>query len=1283
MPARTTRTSAMAGAGESRIPTSTSSLGAGKLGVSGLPVASKLSLPATRKKKDIPTESIASAISQGLSSPVNLKYGRSSSTQSGIKSKALELLTFSFLNSGSVSSQPSSQAKSLLTNALTKAARNSPNKTVVLGSKRSTPCKGKKSTPSKVANSNKTTSQVTTVDSAPKTQTPPKLANNSKKGPLIKEPEIVDLSDDEENEVPCKTPGSESHVPSKVVSSSGPSKLSGPSVSSYLNATPAQSIIPSSAKLNQLKFTKEIRETKRDVAKTVKPSLEVKKADLPHSQTTTLGKEEMEQLKLELKKTKVERDEKAAELKHLEVKIPKMIAEFQKFQKNKEFLKNQNDQKIQELTLDMNEKDKKLSDLTTDVKKLKQKMADYGREKEELMALNTKLKNDVVKKVSDSKQSKDLQKESELKIKELEEELKMKISEVATVNKKFVEVNNLRLESDVNAKKKQQQLDKINVKFNNMKKELESKESKLKKQDDDLKSLNDSLTKSKEEVNSMKKELESRESKLKKQDDEHKNLNVTLIKSKEEVSSMRMKITFLETDLQMNCDLVKTKEEELVKCKELFTKQEEQLTKKEAELKAARQSMANFSKLQTEFKSLMVNCEQLKKVIDNKDTVIGQRDTDIANAKRYVEKKNLEIEKYKTQTQSFSNTLNQLKVRSQQQTQDMAQMKAQKCILDQELAQLKHLKESLDKSLLEKCQENDFLRKELTGKKEEVTLLKATQVKLYGQINELELTNFNRKESLETQLKTMKELKKRSVQCVSLMRANQEYSRMIKSSFKIHVEQNNKPREEEALVEEEMTTSLECEDIPESEHVQEMHNPESTSQVKFPDNMIQFDWPILLWVERPQMILNNSDRDHDSSRRKRKYQEEEDLSQQPLLKRIRVIIQPDNSSLQRGISILFPPFDLLQDLETEATCDAPIDSAKENSDSISYPNNMITYLYPIALFPVRKTVQVTVKFHNNLLKLLALNVDAMNDSMNDFEEETIATVSMKLEKKKSDSVSYPDNMITYLYPIALFPGRKTLRLLVNFHNNLLSWLALSFDAMNDNNPKECQKEARHPDNILKEFQEARYPDNMICYNWPVIPMRKRSDCVITILRKGKRKLSVDDDDILPLNKRIRLEQDLVSHHESVGSCKSEKERVSLSYPDNMLTYLYPVALYSQRTSGDVISIRASIILEAKLLPAKQRTFSGLKRKREADNDQISFNKKIRPREPKSMLALSYNWPVALLRPILSLPHGLDVEEESRGQGDVTSNKRKLPEEFILQDEDHPKRFKMDRGRGKI
>ena len=52
MPARTTRTSAMAGAGESRIPTSTSSLGAGKLGVSGLPVASKLSLPSTRKKKD-------------------------------------------------------------------------------------------------------------------------------------------------------------------------------------------------------------------------------------------------------------------------------------------------------------------------------------------------------------------------------------------------------------------------------------------------------------------------------------------------------------------------------------------------------------------------------------------------------------------------------------------------------------------------------------------------------------------------------------------------------------------------------------------------------------------------------------------------------------------------------------------------------------------------------------------------------------------------------------------------------------------------------------------------------------------------------------------------------------------------------------------------------------------------------------------------------------------------------------------------------------------------------
>ena len=51
MPPRKTRTSAKARAGESEIPTSTS-LGAGTLGVSGFLVASKLSLPSTRKKKD-------------------------------------------------------------------------------------------------------------------------------------------------------------------------------------------------------------------------------------------------------------------------------------------------------------------------------------------------------------------------------------------------------------------------------------------------------------------------------------------------------------------------------------------------------------------------------------------------------------------------------------------------------------------------------------------------------------------------------------------------------------------------------------------------------------------------------------------------------------------------------------------------------------------------------------------------------------------------------------------------------------------------------------------------------------------------------------------------------------------------------------------------------------------------------------------------------------------------------------------------------------------------------
>ena len=76
MPPRNTRTAAKA-SGESKIPTAAGTSGPSKSGSSSIPT--KLSLPSTRarKQKDITTEGIATAISQGLSSPVKLKFGHS------------------------------------------------------------------------------------------------------------------------------------------------------------------------------------------------------------------------------------------------------------------------------------------------------------------------------------------------------------------------------------------------------------------------------------------------------------------------------------------------------------------------------------------------------------------------------------------------------------------------------------------------------------------------------------------------------------------------------------------------------------------------------------------------------------------------------------------------------------------------------------------------------------------------------------------------------------------------------------------------------------------------------------------------------------------------------------------------------------------------------------------------------------------------------------------------------------------------------------------------------
>ena len=79
MPPRITRTAKAAASGESKIPTvAASSSGPSKPSASSS-IPSKLSLPSTRarKQKDLSTEGIATAISQGLSSPVKLKFGRS------------------------------------------------------------------------------------------------------------------------------------------------------------------------------------------------------------------------------------------------------------------------------------------------------------------------------------------------------------------------------------------------------------------------------------------------------------------------------------------------------------------------------------------------------------------------------------------------------------------------------------------------------------------------------------------------------------------------------------------------------------------------------------------------------------------------------------------------------------------------------------------------------------------------------------------------------------------------------------------------------------------------------------------------------------------------------------------------------------------------------------------------------------------------------------------------------------------------------------------------------
>ena len=1174
---------------------------------------------------------------------------------------------------------------------------------VTLASKRSTPSKSKGATPSKTA----TKGAVGKIPSVFVSKDSPRQEKKSIEAPAPTPPKIktpppvidIDFSDDEE-ELPAVPLKISQPVKSKITSTAGQAKVSELPVkskplksSSQLNATQTLNF----PKVSQSKLPPEIKKPKQEVPQTKISSPEdkrqgkselksiVKSPDRKNTEIETLKSElgktksslkekeatilqlqsrpktpikkdkEIAFLKRELEKVKSSLNEKEATIKQLDIKIPNMITEFQKCIENKDSMNNINEQKIQELTQNLAEKDKKMTDLVADVNKVKLKLTDSGKEKEELKAKNFKLKNDLVKKDSDVRQSNNLIKKGDQKMKELEEQLKKKESEVSLSNKKLLELDKRVLESALKDEKLEQ-LHTINVKYKD--------------------TIND-LRKEKEVL---KKEVESKASK---HTNQLKKMTDTLNQTSEENTVLKMKITVLEADLGFNSDLVKSKDDELAETKALSKRQ----------------------------------ADKQQKIIESHVTTIAKQETDRDNAKRFIEKQNQDMAMLRTQNEKLNKIVNQFKAQYQQQKLDMGQLKNQNSGLVQQLAQIQKLDENLDKSLIQKCKETESIKKDLQrkveemallkktqvklekevkkqlqSKEEEVTLLKTTQAKLYGKINELELSNFNKKESLEAQLKTMKELKKRSVQCVSLFQANKEYAEMLKVRQKNHVEQKHKSRAKDPVIEpvedvieddldkgqgeqnveapihpnnmikyswpvqlwmtnrmlpsqDQMTNRdsseiptqeqdkhergekleietdtaspvLECVDVPEPEDVLNICNPDAPSSLMFPDNMLRYDWPVIAWAER-RMIFTVSAESGPCVRSKRKRED----GTVNIVKRRKINISVKHSSLQHNwpatlYQPIFTPFNcppLLMELaKTSVVSSNSIveDTAdKDRKDDVK----MIKYSWPIQLWVSPQSILPSPEQmpDKDLSEIDLLETETDNASLVLMCEDIPEQEDLHKIFNPEDLVEtkYPDNCLKYDWPVLSWAEPE----------RMIFSLSVSEDNFHSPRPKrkhEDEEDDFHQPRVKRIrvlFKPTQHQSRGIPILLPTFDLPKELEGTVAVVkrRKGTKVLS------LPYNWPVALYQPIFTPFncsplpmELAETCVPERIRV----------------LSPQHESRGI-----SILLPMFDLP------------KEFEEDTVAV---VKRRKGTTVLSLPYNWPVALYQPILiplsdQSPHLMD------------------------------------------
>ena len=435
-----------------------------------------------------------------------------------------------------------SNTKTLLTNALAKVARNSPNKTVNVG-KKNTPSKAA-AMPKVEASSKNTPNKAKGASN--KSNTPGKAGRSGKVAVAEakeKDPEIIDIDlSDGEEELEVKTKKPSTLLPKSGAGTSQnatlaiPKPTAGNPKSTNLNTTQVKSSQASSLHQSKLPdFRKSFKKNEELVSSPrVKEESILGGVRKPSGATDgaalTALREEVELWKAKFEKANKCLQEKEQTIKQLDVKIPNMINEFQKCIENKDNLMGLSEKKVKEVSSELEEKRRQLEDSSGKLKEFHKKMTTLGKEKEEVTAINSKLKNDLIKKDNEANK---VSKENGMKIKSLQEELNVKKNECAAQIKSLIEMEKLKLEAATK----------------------ESKMIKVEKENEKIK----------ENVALLKKDYESRLNEVKElRRQEYVKINEELEKVKKE----NYRITFLEADLKLNVDQRVEMEAAVTKAKE-------------------------------------------------------------------------------------------------------------------------------------------------------------------------------------------------------------------------------------------------------------------------------------------------------------------------------------------------------------------------------------------------------------------------------------------------------------------------------------------------------------------------------------------------------------------------------------------------------------------------------------------------------------------------------------------------------------------------------------------